>query len=89
MGVDHLNRTKLEFNRVANEQEHKGVMKYGKALDPLEHGRDWIEMAKQEQVDGFKYQEAELVKREFVIEKIRKRTNDVEINHWLDMLEGK
>ena len=81
--------------RVANEQEEKGMKKYGQPLNPLDD-YDWLDMARQEQVDGYKYLEAEIVKRRFIVGKIRRLLNyknnsvsKVEINYWLDVLEGR
>jgi hypothetical protein len=89
----HLRNTKEEFNLVADEQELKGIEKYGKPLDPIDN-YDWIEMAKQEQVDGFKYLIAEQKKRTYAINRIRGQLDrefiDVElIRYWLDWMEGK
>ena len=81
--------------RVANEQEEKGMQKYGQPLNPLDD-YNWLDMARQEQVDGYKYLEAEIVKRRFIVGKIRRLLNyknnsvsKVEINYWLDVLEGR
>jgi len=87
MKFEHLERSKKAFTEAANRQENKGVEKYGKPLDPLDN-YDWLEMATEELVDGFKYLVAEQVKREFIANKIRKLTDDAEIHHWLDELEG-
>lgn len=87
MDMTHLQTTKEKFNRVANEQERKGIMKYGQPLNPLDN-YNWLRMLSEEMVDGQKYAMAEQVKKDFVIRKIRNRTDDVEINHWLDLLEG-
>lgn len=93
--MKHLRKSISEFDRVAKEQEKKGIMKYGKALDPLDR-YDWLEMAKEEQVDGFKYLQAEIEKRKFIVNKIRNllkyKTEWIhydEIEFWLDELEGK
>ncbi|OEH55917.1 hypothetical protein AQ616_18950 [Oceanobacillus sp. E9] len=88
MKFEHLERTKEQFSKTANIQEDKGILKYGQPLNPLDK-YDWLEMAEQEQVDGYKYLIAEQVKRTFVVNKIRKITDDVEVNHWLDVLKGK
>jgi len=93
-GVNHLQHTKQVFNNIADSQEEKGIAKYGKPLDPLDD-YNWLSMAREELVDGFKYLEAEQVKRNFICNRIRKlldyRDNSVsktEILHWLDVLEG-
>lgn len=88
MKFDHLERVKTEFELMANYQERKGIEKYGHPLNPLDR-HDWLEMAEQEQVDGYKYLKAEQVKRTLVADKIRKLTFDDEINYWLDVLEGR
>lgn len=62
----HLQTVKKEFNDVADSQEVKGLEKYGVALDP--HAKyDWLAMAKEELVDGFKYLECERVRRDELI----------------------
>lgn len=92
--MEHLEYAKELFNQSADDQEEKGMEKYGQALEPLDN-YCWLDMAIQEQTDGFKYLAAEKVKREFVVGKIRKlldykenSVSRVEINHWLDVLEG-
>lgn len=69
--MKHLNDTLIDFAHVANEQEMKGIKKYGQPLDP-DDSYDWLEMAKEEQVDGYKYLLAEQVRRNRVIDDIRK-----------------
>jgi len=71
------------------------MKKYGQPLEPLDN-YDWLQMAREEQVDGYKYLEAEIVKRRFIVGKIRRLLNyknnsvsKVEINYWLDRLENK
>jgi len=90
----HLETTKKAFAEVSDLQEGKGIIKYGKPLDPLDN-YDWLKMCLEEQVDGTKYLVAEMEKRKFVVDKIRKLIDDRdgailnEIHHWLDELEGK
>src|SRR5690606_19056662 len=93
--MEHLDLVKEVFGRVADNQEDKGIAKYGKPLDPLDD-YDWLQMALEESVDGTKYLIAEMEKRKFIAGKIRKllnyKPNEVsktEILHWLDVLEGK
>lgn len=86
--LEHLQNTIVSFTETAKKQEDKGIAKYGKPLDPLDN-YDWLKMAKEEQVDGYKYLEAEIAKRKFICNKIRKLTNNTEILFWLDELEGK
>ena len=90
----HLETTKKAFAEVADLQEGKGIIKYGKPLDPLDN-YDWLKMAAEEQVDGYKYLVAEMEKRKFIVNKIRKLmeyksewVHYGEIMHWLDELEG-
>lgn len=93
MNFAHLEHTKDEFIKTANSQERKGILKYGKPLDPLDN-YNWLEMAAEEQVDGYKYLIAEMEKRKFVTERIRTIAErcdyqvKMEINHWLDELDG-
>lgn len=91
-GTDHLQTVKDKFGQVADSQENKGIEKYGQPLNPLDT-YDWLEMALEEQVDGTKYLIAEMEKRKFIAHKIRRALEYnhyyTEINHWLDVLEGK
>ncbi|WP_373894433.1 hypothetical protein [Virgibacillus sp. CBA3643] len=93
--TEHLNKVINKFEETARYQESKGILKYGNPLDSLDN-YDWLEMAEQEQVDGYKYLVAEMEKRKFIATKIRKLLNykensvsNTEINYWLDRLEGK
>ena len=93
--MKHLHDTLIDFAHVANEQEKKGIKKYGQPLDP-DDSYDWLEMAKEEQVDGYKYLLAEQVRRNRVIDDIRQiiKTGvhpDVyeKINSLLNELEGR
>lgn len=97
MRKDHLEYTIEEFMRVAEEQEKKGMKKYGKPLDPEDLKYDWLEMALEENVDSTKYLTAEIKKRQFIVERIRRIIEQEglstllqeEIHFWLDALEGK
>jgi len=86
--MKHLNDTIDKFAEKAKSQEEKGLVKYGKPLDPLDD-YDWLEMANDEMVDGYKYLVAEKEKRKFIAGKIRNLTGNTEILFWLDQLEGK
>lgn len=84
-----------QFKQLAELQEQKGIKKYGQPLDPLDFNYDWLQMAEEEQVDGYKYLVAEQQKREFIIKKILMTisgnvSDDVydEITFWLDALQG-
>ena len=68
--MNHLEHSINSFAKSATSQEEKGIQKYGKPLNPLDN-YDWLEMAKEEQVDGFKYLEAEKVKRNYIAQEIR------------------
>ena len=57
-----IEEVKSEFAWVAEKQEEKGIKKYGHELRPLDD-YDWLEMAKEELVDAFKYLECERIKR--------------------------
>lgn len=86
--MNHLNSSIKMFNLVAKEQEEKGMEKYGQPLKPLDD-YCWLNMAAEELVDGFKYLHAEQVKRFYVCNEIKKRTDDKEIHSLLGLLEGK
>lgn len=88
-----LQKSKDAFNQIAEQQELKGIKKYGKELDALDK-YDWLEMAQEEFVDGFKYLQAEKMRRQFIITKIKNIVDnesmerEVEILYWLDRLQG-
>lgn len=96
--LKHLHDSINEFIKLARSQEKKGIKKYGHPLDPVESinpetGKtyDWIEMIKEEFVDGFKYIEAERKYRNYVIAHIRLLLSQDEINkkavfRWLDKI---
>lgn len=65
-----LDKVISSFSKTARTQEMKGIEKYGHELQPLEQKYDWLEMAKEEIVDGFKYLEAERERRDFITKKI-------------------
>lgn len=83
----------VKFIEVAKSQEEYGINKYGQPLNPLDN-YDWLEMALEELVDGFKYLHAEQVKRRHVIKQIRKVIRDIDpydretINSLLCQLES-
>lgn len=93
--MQHLKNSIKSFEKVAIDQEYKGLEKYGQALNPLDD-YCWLEMAQEEAVDLYKYLEAEKEKRKFVVDKIRSLLDDtshvaakLEIESLLDVLEGK
>lgn len=84
--MQHLENTVIKFAETARTQEEKGIEKYGQPLNPLD-SYDWLEMANEEMVDGYKYLVAEMEKRKFICNKIRKLTDNQDILFWLDELE--
>lgn len=74
MSETYLEKTIRRFAETARAQEEKGIAKYGHELQPLDHKWDWLEMAKEELVDAFKYLSAERERRDVLI---------TEINHHL------
>lgn len=86
--MEHLKKTNQVFNKVAQSQELKGIEKYGKPLNPYDN-YDWLKMTLEEQVDGTKYLVAEMEKRKFICDKIRRLTGNEEVHFWLDELENK
>lgn len=92
----HMQISIKDYTETIQHQANKGMNKYGQAVDPLENGRDWLQMANEEMVDGHQYLVAEKEKRKFIVSKIRRlldykenSVTKVEINYWLDVLEGK
>ena len=86
--MEHLQDSVDQFTQVALSQEKKGIQKYGQPLNPLD-SYDWLDMASQELVDGFKYLHAEQVKRAEICAKIRRLVDKPEVLRLLDELEGK
>ena len=74
-----------KFSEVALKQEEKGIKKYGKELNPnnvdpeTNQPYDWIEMAEEEFVDGFKYLFAERKRRDEVLKNIKEMTETMEL----------
>jgi|GEM_PF-2936810 hypothetical protein len=71
-----MNQTFLEkvidqFADTATSQEKKGIEKYGHELQPMDPKWDWLAMAKEEFVDGFKYLAAEQERRNELIKEIK------------------
>jgi len=94
IGDENFIKSVIEFINVASHQESKGMEKYGQGLDPLDD-YDWLSMAVEEQVDGYKYLHAEMIKRAHIVNEIRKVIeNDVhpsvgdKVNDLLNKLEG-
>lgn len=93
--MSHLQASIDMFTETARSQEQKGIEKYGRPLDPLDN-YDWLKMAEEEMVDGYKYLAAEMEKRKYIAGKLRNlwkyrknSVSDCEFNYWLDRLEGK
>jgi hypothetical protein len=62
-----LHKVLTQFNQAATAQELKGLEKYGHELQPMDPKWDWLKMAKEELVDGFKYLAAEQERREIIL----------------------
>src|SRR5690625_2868522 len=96
--MQHLKSSIDKFTDGAKKQEDKGIEKYGQPLEPTDTKQDWLEMAIEEQVDGFKYLHAEQVKRKHITDEIRVVLNkydhrvprrvQYQITVLLDQLEG-
>lgn len=85
-----------KFEEQLNNQNEKGMEKYGQSLDPLDGRYCFLQMAMEEQVDGFQYLHAEQIKRKHVADQIRAiiKHNTIPMVHdqitvLLDQLEGK
>lgn len=90
----HVQTSIEDYKNTIHNQSQKGLEKYGQPMDPLDN-YNWLQMAKEELVDGHQYLKAEEIKRNFVCNKIRGLLNykensvsKTEILHWLDVLEG-
>lgn len=97
-----LNKAMESFNLLAEQQELKRTKKYGQELDALDFKYDWLQMAQEELVNGYKYFEAERMRRKFIIGKIEKilevntvtvhirppKDLEIEIKDWLQLLNG-
>jgi hypothetical protein len=53
------------IENIMNEQDEKGIEKYGQPLDPMDN-YDWLYMAEEELADALKYFNAEREKRDNV-----------------------
>lgn len=71
INMEHLQDSVVKFAQSARSQGEKGIKKYGQPLDPLDKRYNFLEMAIEEQVDGFQYLYAEQVKRKHITDKIR------------------
>ena len=70
MPETYLEKTIRKFAETAHSQEEKGIEKYGHELQPLDNKWDWLEMAKEELVDAFKYLSAERERRDALLDVI-------------------
>lgn len=83
--MNFFQRVVTKFSTVAFKQEEKGVRKYGKELDPYnvdpETGKpyDWLGMAEEEMVDGYKYLFAERERRDKVLTTIKEMTEVIDL----------
>lgn len=57
------------FKKAATGQELKGISKYGVPLNPMSD-YDWLNMAEEEQIDGYKYLVAEREKRDKTLQAV-------------------
>lgn len=58
-----------KFKETALNQELKGLKKYGSPVNPMDD-YDWLNMAEEEQIDGYKYLMAERVKRDTILKDV-------------------
>lgn len=93
--MENLEKDHKEFETVSRHQAGKGLIKYGKPLDPLEPGRNWDDMEAEEIVDAWRYNRAKKRRTEFAVNKIKRLldynptdSTNVEIFHWLDVIIG-
>ena len=86
--MTHLKRTKQDFDTTIEGQGDKGLITYGQPLDPLEPRRNLGRMTKEELADAYTYVVAFEDRIDFAINKIKKLTDDPEIDHWLDFMRG-
>lgn len=93
--MKHVESSIAVFETVARKQAEKGLEKYDQSLDPLDKRYDWLEMAMEELVDGIQYLHAEMIKRKYIVMKIREEIQTGvtpekydKINRLLDELEG-
>jgi len=83
--LNFFQRVINNFSEIAFKQEEKGIKKYGKELNPhnvdpeTNEPYDWIGMAEEEFVDGFKYLFAEREKRDEVLKNIKEMTETMEL----------
>lgn len=59
-----------KFTKSATDQENKGIEKYGHELQPMDPKWDWLNMAEEELIDGFKYLCAERERRDKVLREV-------------------
>ena len=85
----HVEISKQKYSETADKQAKKGMEVYGKSLNFMEAERNWLSMLDEEIIDGHQYLIAEMRKREFILNKIRKLTDNEEIHFWCDELDGK
>lgn len=65
--MSFFDRSNNEFKVINVVQTEKGEKKYGYDINPIEHKWDWLRMAEEEIVDGFKYLVAEKDRRDHYI----------------------
>lgn len=69
MNLQFISTILARFVTVSFSQEEKGIRKYGKELDPLDN-YDWLQMAEEELVDGFKYLQCAKVQRDMLQQRL-------------------
>lgn len=76
--MEFLKAVIRRFAGIAEKQEEKGLKKYEQTLDPMDTKWDWLLMAEEELVDGFKYLAAERERRNRILRDVRLHLQAVE-----------
>lgn len=82
---DFLKLVTGKFAEGANKQEVKGIEKYGVPLNPMDN-YDWLNMAEEELIDGYKYLVAERTRRDAILKEIVEDINNMK--NGLEYAEG-
>lgn len=67
MNVTFLEKVISKFTKTAQSQEEKGIKKYGHEVQPMDVKHDWLNMAEEELIDGYKYLVAERERRDKIL----------------------
>lgn len=93
--MNFFQRVINKFSETAFNQEQKGVKKYGKELNPHNldadgNPYDWLMMAEEEIVDGFKYLLAEREKRDKLLKDINEMVDRIDLvaSHDVDLVRA-